>query len=468
MAEGIAGLSQAIDYIFSGESEETFVAFLAELFAGKRPAKRIIYGQPCQDLDALPVPDFQEYYEQLDHYLPAVAAKAGSVELTYETSRGCWWGQKHHCTFCGLNGMGMGFREKSAGKVITELKQLLAQHPYPTHLVQMTDNIMPYTFFKTLVPELAGLAVEMPTLRLYYEQKANLSLEQVLALMKAGITHIQPGIEALSTSLLKRMDKGVTAAQNIALLRYAHSVGMRLDWNLLWGFPGDTREEYEETLALLPLLHHLEPPISAHHLRIDRFSPYFDRPEAYSITNLRPLPSYQMILPPGVDPFKVAYHFTGDYESESHTKPDIIEEIEREMAAWQANWDEKNTHITLFFGKFKIKELPILEVTQRENGFFLLRDTRGLPGTETEYRLSHEQASVALVPRRFLPTPEMAWALEHKVGVVLDTHQYVPLATASPELLQEFEAEVRREKSKQPLFEKIIPLTPSRAQESRW
>jgi ribosomal peptide maturation radical SAM protein 1 len=186
MAEGIAGLSQAIDYIFSGESEKTFVAFLAELFAGKRPAKRIIYGQPCQDLDALPMPDFQEYYEQLNHYLPAVAAKPGSVELTYETSRGCWWGQKHHCTFCGLNGMGMGFREKSAGKVITELKQLLAQHPYPTHLVQMTDNIMPYTFFKTLVPELAGLVVEMPTLRLYYEQKANLSLEQVVALMKAA------------------------------------------------------------------------------------------------------------------------------------------------------------------------------------------------------------------------------------------------------------------------------------------
>jgi hypothetical protein len=53
----------------------------------------------------------------------------------------------------------------------------------------------------------------------------------------------------------------------------------------------------------------------------------------------------------------------------------------------------------------------------------------------------------------------MAWALAHKVGVVLDAHQYVPLATAEPELLQEFEAEVRTTKRKRPLFEQVIPLT---------
>jgi hypothetical protein len=152
----------------------------------------------------------------------------------------------------------------------------------------------------------------------------------------------------------------------------------------------------------------------------------------------------------------VAYHFTAEYECDSHKHVDILYDVERKMVAWQSAWD---THVTLFSGKFKLKERPVLEVVRQTDGQLLLRDTRGLPGTETEYHLSHEQASVALVPRRFLPTPEMAWALEHKVGVVLDTHQYVPLATAKPELLQEFEAEVRTTKRKQPLFEQVIPLT---------
>jgi hypothetical protein len=275
--------------------------------------------------------------------------------------------------------------------------------------------------------------------------------------MKAGITHIQPGIEALSTSLLKRMDKGVTAAQNITLLRYACAVGMSLSWNLLNGFPGDTLEEYEETLALLPLLHHLQPPLASFHLSIDRFSPYFERPEAYGMRNIRPWASYEAILPAGVDPARVAYHFTAEYECATHQYPEVIHEIEKAIGVWRSEWDDSKT-LNLFFGKFKLKERPVLEVVRQADGQLLLRDTRGLPGTQTEYVLSHEQASVALVPRRFLPTPEMAWALEHKVGVVLDTHQYIPLATAEPELLQEFEAEVRISKRKQPLFEQVIPL----------
>ncbi len=442
MAEGVASLSNLVDYVFSGESEQVFVNFLQQLSTGRRPANRIFYGQPVKNLDSLPPPEFGEYYEQLDYYLPQVIERPEKIELAYETSRGCWWGEKHRCTFCGLNGMGIEFRAKSSEKVITELKTLLSAHPYPTRLVQMTDNVMPYTFFKTLLPELAELVKEFPGVRIYYEQKANLTFEQIQLMMEAGISHTQPGIESLSTPLLRRMNKGVTAAQNIALLRYARSVGMSVDWNIMWGFPGDQRREYEETLALIPLLCHLEPPISASHMRIDRFSRYFDHPEDYGITHLRPLPSYQMILPPGIDASKVAYYFTGEYASYSHEKHDIVLEIKDVISKWQAAWDEKATHITLFFGKFRVKESPVLQVLQA-NGNFLLRDTRGLEGTQEEYLLTQEQASVALVGRRYTPTPEMEWAIARKIGVVIDNHQYVPLATATPELLYEFESAAR-------------------------
>ena len=174
--------------------------------------------------------------------------------LPYESSRGCWWGAKHHCTFCGLNAQTMQHREKSADRVISELRLLLETHP--TRKVCVVDNIMPRSYFKTLLPRLrpSYQAFRCSTKR----SRTSRSIKS--RLRKAGVCDIQPGIEALSSALLTRMDKGVTARQNIALMRYARAVGLTLTWNLLYAFPGDHVEDYEETLRVVPLLRHIQPP----------------------------------------------------------------------------------------------------------------------------------------------------------------------------------------------------------------
>jgi len=433
MAEGVASLSDDVDFVFSGEAEQVFVDFLKQQHFAEAPSDRIIQGQPCVDLDGLPTPDFHEYYDQVGHYLPAVAAKRSVIPLIYETSRGCWWGQKHHCTFCGLNGLGMGFREKSSGKIIGELKQLLAR--YPSSRVQMTDNIMPHGFFRTLLPDLSALAKDLPSVTIFYEQKSNLSLKQLRALMAARITHIQAGIEGLSTSLLKRMDKGVTVAQNVALLRFARSVGMNVDWNLLWGFPGDELREYEEALALLPLLRHLQPPSGFFRLSIDRFSPYFDVPDSYQVTNINPWPGFDTILPPEVDSTKVAYHFVAEFQSASIENPGLMREIEEQVSLWLAAWNTSAGG-----GHRNASVRPTLDVT-RAGDEYILHDTRSLPETQESESISSAQASAALTRRRYTHAPELDWALGRKVGVIVDGDVYVPLATAAPDLLQEFDGE---------------------------
>lgn len=83
------------------------------------------------------------------------------------------------------------------------------------------------------------LSAELPGLDIFYEQKANLLRERLLLLKHASIQSIQPGIEAVSSELLTLMRKGTTARQNIALLRAARGVGIKLAWGLLWGFPVD-------------------------------------------------------------------------------------------------------------------------------------------------------------------------------------------------------------------------------------
>jgi ribosomal peptide maturation radical SAM protein 1 len=101
-----------IDVACSGEADETFPELVRRLRSGQSLADLpgLTYradgasvgssGPPriVNDLDALPYPDHTEYVEA---FRRSSAASSMSPELTMETSRGCWWGQKHHCTFCG-------------------------------------------------------------------------------------------------------------------------------------------------------------------------------------------------------------------------------------------------------------------------------------------------------------------------------------------------------------------------------
>lgn len=418
MAHGIRSLGVPIDHVFAGESEASFEAWLAAWQRGE-PQPPVIEGAPCADLDALPTPDYADYFAQL---APDSAA-ARAAAITYETSRGCWWGAKSHCTFCGLNGRGIASREKSPARVFEELGALLAASP--TRRVTMTDNIMPHGYFRTVVPRLAA---ELPGVRVMYEQKANLSLRQVVALAAAGIDEIQPGIEALSTELLALMAKGTTCAQNLALLRYARATGLKLQWNLLFGFPGDAAAFYEETLALLPLLHHLPPPRGANRVVIDRFSPYHDRPEAYGVDELRPVAGYRAWLPADADVARIAYRFEARFASESLGRPALVVALAEAVTRWRDAYHAAGGP-------------PRLEVERDGDGFVLV-DTRGLPGHPAREPIDRARARAALVRQRLRhDDPIAAWALARQVAVERD-RKLVPLALAPVALLLELEAEV--------------------------
>ncbi|MCY1014464.1 RiPP maturation radical SAM C-methyltransferase [Pyxidicoccus sp. MSG2] len=421
MAEGIASIGSYVDHVFSGEADAAFPDFLQALMTGARPRERIIKGEPCRNLEALPTPDFDDYFAQRERILPFADGRTDTA-LPYESSRGCWWGQKHHCTFCGLNAEGMTSRQKSPERVLRDLRSLATR--YGTQRFSMADNIMPWSYRKTLI---ARLEEEPTPLRLFYEQKANLSLPDVRALKRAHLVGIQPGIEALSSALLKRMDKGVLARQNLMLLRYTRAVGLRTEWNLLWGFPGDEPEAYEETLALMPLLHHLQPPSELNHISIDRFSPYYDRSLSYGLSNMRPHPVYRCVLPAHTDFEKVAYRFVADYQSGSYRCLPTIGEIARQLEQWRARW------------ALDVREPPSLRIISLGEDY-IVRDTRGLPGTEEVQVIDRTQAISALGAGPWIEQDPAAWAVERKLGVVMDGW-YVPLLIANPELLTELETQ---------------------------
>ena len=442
MAAGMADLAPSVDYIFSGESEHTFPEFLNDLRKGKRPAGRIVQGAPCLDLDKIPTPNYDQFYEQQSIFL----GETPRIWLPYETSRGCWWGEKKPCTFCGLNGEFINHRVKSASRVFQELETLIGA--YKPAIVMNYDNLMPFSYFQEVLPALKEKHQEVA---FFYEQRANLDLKRMGILKEARVDVIQPGIEAVSTSLLKRMNKGVTGPQNIAALRYGRSWGVTVNWSLLYAFPGDSLEDYRETLAILPFLRHLSPPLGMDSLDFERFSPYCTDPDGHGLKNMRPLKGYFQIFPEGIRPEKIAYNFTCDYESAAFDHPECMESLRQEVYAWRRAWmPDGNVFIPKILKVTSdIEEggYPLLHVRKTGEGTYGLVDTRQGAEQRISLTLDKEQALAALVsmPLGNLRISEQTrkWALDNRVAIVQD-NTHVALATASPELLRVMEEDIKK------------------------
>jgi ribosomal peptide maturation radical SAM protein 1 len=239
-----------------------------------------------ENLDEAPAPDYSDYVAALSSSKLNLGPQ--DVSFPFESSRGCWFGEKMHCTFCGLNGQTMRFRRKSVERTLKELNAIASTGAKRADAV---DLILDVRAFDSLLPAIAA----QPTgLSLFYEIKSNLKREQVFQLSAAGVCAVQPGIESLSTPTLTLMRKGVAAYQNIRLLKWLAEAGISALWNLLYGFPFEDADEYRRMAGVVPLLTHLQPPSAPlNRVLLNRFSPLFDRCGELGVINIRPVPAYQ-------------------------------------------------------------------------------------------------------------------------------------------------------------------------------
>jgi ribosomal peptide maturation radical SAM protein 1 len=310
-----------VDLVFCGEADLSLPRALRSLSVAGRVDRigGVVWRNPAdgsseyvtltpprvRELDDLPFPDYDDFFVQCET-LPEGARIAG---VPMETSRGCWWGEKHHCTFCGLNGLSMAFRAKSPERALAELDYLRDRHG--VNDIQMVDNILDLRYLKSFLPMLAKRVVKPA---LFYETKANLTREQLVGMRAAGIRAIQAGVESLDTRVLKLMDKGTTGVRSVELLKLCREVGIWPHWNILYGFPEEPTDAYGQMADNADRLHHLDPPNVCTQFRLDRFSPLFARAEEAGLTNVRPARAYDLLyeLPPGRVQ-DLAYYFDFDF-----------------------------------------------------------------------------------------------------------------------------------------------------------
>ena len=278
-----------IDYVVPGEAEDVLPKLVKYLEEGDGPVPlgvihrcegEVLYDEPeamfgnFQDYAA---PDYDEFFDQLREIDPQSSLLENPVIL-YETARGCWWGEKHHCTFCGLNASTMKFRSKPIEQVHADLA--LLSKKYDSFRFRLVDNILEMKYIDGVFGDLAKHNYD---LHFFIEVKSNLTKKQIKTLAQGGAKVIQPGIESFSMNQLQEMDKGVRPLQNILCMKWAMYYGIEINWNILIGFPGETADDYRQQIDLIKLLFHLPPPECVGSLWLERFSPYFQRPEEYGI-----------------------------------------------------------------------------------------------------------------------------------------------------------------------------------------
>jgi ribosomal peptide maturation radical SAM protein 1 len=368
-----------LDYVCTGEGDDCFPQLCENLSRSLEDVPPgilhrvgdLVQSTPASkrtfvDLDSLPMPAFDNYFRVFSRSFPHCGA---APVLVMETSRGCWWGERNHCTFCGLNGEGMKFRRKHWRRVVEEVDELTRRHPESP--VQFTDNILSLDYFKDLIPYWADNRVSA---RKFFEVKSNLTRGQLEMLKRAGVVSVQAGVENLADDTLRLMRKGVSGAQNVALLRWGAELHVDVSWNLLLGFPNEPVTDYDLNLSVIKLITHLKPPDSCGYIRLDRFSPNFTDWRSLGFSAIQPLPAYKHIFPlDETELSRFAYYFA--YE---HAEFDRVLQRAKPLGDFAKCWQEKHD----------ASENGTLAVLPHHAGEFVLVDTR----------FNFEQSKAALNP----------------------------------------------------------------------
>jgi hypothetical protein len=101
---------------------------------------------------------------------------------------------------------------------------------------------------------------------------------------------------------------------NVQTLKWCKQFGVRCDWNLIYGFPGENPEDYRGSAELAQVLTYLDPPTGCGSIRLDRFSPNYDHSAEMGFKNVRPLKYYRYLYPfSPQDLNDVAYYFDFEY-----------------------------------------------------------------------------------------------------------------------------------------------------------
>lgn len=291
-------LGGLIDHLIVGEGEAALAALLSQPAGRLAAIPGVIHAgegktenHPApgiEDLNSLPLPDFSDFaLHQYHSPLPV---------LPYLTSRGCFW---NRCSFCTHGKTYLAYREEAIERTVARLGQLQERYGVG-HFNLVDEMIHPNRLgrFARLIDEYGY--------HLHYSvyAKPTVKFDRLLLtrMRHSGARVIMWGVESGHQRVLDAMRKGTRVEDMGRALRSAHGAGI---WNLvflMFGFPSETRAEWEATLRFLESHRNSIDALSKATFVLLPGSEVFKYPDRYGITRVSDRPQR--------DPISVAY----DYE----------------------------------------------------------------------------------------------------------------------------------------------------------
>jgi len=242
-----------IDVAVKGEGERVFPALLqGDPFASTagilyRDGDRIVENPDApeiEDLDALPFPaydlvDLERYRAQLSY---AYNHRRQGVLVT---SRGC----VYSCTFCFRPWEGL--RLRSAASVFAEIAWLHADHRVRDFYI--VDDIFNVSLPRAM--EVFDRVIDAGLdLRLYFVNglRADTVTEAFVdRAIEAGAVWFTYAVESASEQIQRLTRKHVNLARAQRIIAYTQERGVAVNVSTMYGFPGETREQAQQTLDWL-------------------------------------------------------------------------------------------------------------------------------------------------------------------------------------------------------------------------
>lgn len=251
VAAELALASGLVDAVGVGEGEQTFMDLLAQvdpvsrkLSGGPPPGTKVWRdgalqyggGRKLLRMDDLPLPDFESM--DLDVY------SGKSLQISYELSRGC----TDKCEFCSEWVFWEHFRASSPIGAVRQLGELKRRTGY-SH-VTFSDSLL-----NGDANRLLAFAEEVLSSDLNFSWsgfvRADITKPAARLLALAGLKHVFIGVESLSDKTLLGMRKRRKGADNIQAIESFLQAGVSVSAGVVAGFPGDSRDDFEETTSVL-------------------------------------------------------------------------------------------------------------------------------------------------------------------------------------------------------------------------
>jgi hypothetical protein len=160
--------------------------------------------------------------------------------------RGCYW---RRCSFC-PDHLHPAYEPCAEDSLEAWLHGIAARFPRGA-MLHLTDSALAPRHLLRLARVIERDALPLRWHGFVRMERAFADPELARQLAAGGATLLQWGMESASPALLERLDKGVGPEQARAVLRACSSAGIKNHVYLLFGQPGETDAEREQTLAFV-------------------------------------------------------------------------------------------------------------------------------------------------------------------------------------------------------------------------